>query len=156
MVDKDRVCIVGASYGGYAALAGAVFTPDLYKCVVSINGVSDVQQMLNTEEREYGKNHWVVSYWQDVIAKGDVNVDHLKQISPINFVDRVQVPVLFIHGELDDVVPISQSENMFDELDDANKNVKFIELHGGDHHLSTSKNRLKTLKAIDRFIKKHL
>ncbi|WDE02188.1 alpha/beta hydrolase family protein [Thalassomonas actiniarum] len=156
LIDKNRVCIVGASYGGYAALAGATFTPDLYKCVVAINGVSDVERMLRTEKRNYGKNHWVVSYWQDVISKGNVEEDHLEKISPINHIEKVKAPVLLIHGELDQTVPVTQSEDMFDELDAADKNVTFIELEEGDHNLSKGKNRLKALKAIDKFIKQHI
>jgi dipeptidyl aminopeptidase/acylaminoacyl peptidase len=80
MVDKSRVCIVGASYGGYAALAGATFTPDLYKCVVSINGVSDLESMLATQSDDHGSQHWVVSYWNRVISNGNLKKDHLEQI----------------------------------------------------------------------------
>lgn len=159
MIDKKHVCIVGASYGGYAALAGATFTPDLYKCVVSINGVSDVEQMLRSEKRNYGADHWVVSYWQDVIGKGEVKEDHLEQISPINYVKNVNAPILLIHGERDQTVPLSQSENMYDELKEVRKNVTFVELDKGDHQLSRSKNRLKALKAlkaIDKFIKQFI
>lgn len=156
LINKKRICIVGASYGGYAALAGATFTPDLYKCVISINGVSDIEQMLRTEQRNYGSDHWVVSYWQDVISKGDVKEDHLEKISPINYVNDITAPVLLIHGERDLVVPLRQSQDMYDELDDANKNVTFIELEKGDHYLSHPKNRLKALKTIDEFIKKYI
>lgn len=63
-VDANKICIVGASYGGYAALAGATFTPKLYQCAVSINGVADVKQMLEDEEHDYGEDHWLLSYWQ--------------------------------------------------------------------------------------------
>jgi dipeptidyl aminopeptidase/acylaminoacyl peptidase len=155
-IDKSRVCIVGASYGGYAALAGAAFTPELYKCVVSINGVSDVERMLYTEQRDHGSDHWVVSYWQEVIANGEVKQDHLAQISPINHVMKIKAPVLLIHGELDQTVPLKQSAEMFDELEDANKKVTFIELDNGDHYLSKEVNRVKALKAIDNFIKQYI
>jgi dipeptidyl aminopeptidase/acylaminoacyl peptidase len=155
-VNKDKVCIVGASYGGYAALASAVFTPDLYKCVVSINGVSDVEEMLEEEEDTYGDDHWVVAYWKEVIAEGDVDEDHLKQISPINYVKKITSPVLLIHGTYDKVVPLEQSEDMFDEMQDEDKDVTFIELEKGDHHLSTAENRMKAMVAIDQFIKKHI
>lgn len=155
VIDKNRVCILGASYGGYAALAGATFTPDLYRCVVAINGVSDVEEMLEDEESDYGSDHWVVSYWQDVISKGEVDEDHLAQISPINHVDKIKAPVLLIHGEYDKVVPFSQSDDMFDEMEDADKDVTFIELDEGNHHLSKAENRMIALKAIDAFLKKH-
>lgn len=155
-INKDRVCIVGGSYGGYAALAGAAFSPDVYKCVVSINGVSDVERMLKSEEREHGDDHWVVAYWQEVISKGDVNKDHLATISPINFVKDITAPVLLIHGEDDKVVPIKQSKEMFDEMEDAGKDVTFIELNNGDHSLSSAANRMEAMLAIEAFVKQHL
>lgn len=155
-IDQDRVCIVGASYGGYAALAGAAFTPDLYKCVVAINGVSDLEEMLETEERDYGDDHWVVAYWQKLIAGGEVDEDHLEKISPINHVKNIKAPVLLIHGQYDKIVPFDQSEDMFDEMEDENKDVSFLELKKGDHHLSSAENRMKAMLAIEEFIKKHI
>ena len=155
-VDKSRTCIVGASYGGYAALAGATFTPDLYKCAVSINGVSDVERMLKQEKYDFGEDHWVVSYWQDVIANGEIEEEFLKNISPINFVEKVQVPVLLIHGTRDKIVPFRQSKYFVDEMEDADKEVEFVELKKGNHHLSSAENRMKAMKAIDKFLKQHI
>jgi len=151
-VDANRICIVGASYGGYAALAGAVFTPKLYQCAVSINGVADVDKMLKDEKSEYGSDHWVLSYWQESIINGTITEDHLAKISPITHVKNVQIPILLIHGEYDEIVPFSQSEKMYEELKDAGKQVEFVELNKGDHHLSDAINRMEALKAIDKFI----
>jgi len=156
MVNPDRVCIVGASYGGYAALAGLAFEPELYRCAVSINGVSDVEQMMKDEKRQYGSHHWVVSYWERIIANGQVADDHLEKISPINHVEKINKPVLLIHGQRDLVVPMKQSEMMYEELIDAEKTVEFIELEKGDHYLRNFQNRMAALKAIDVFIKKHI
>ncbi|WP_371377491.1 alpha/beta hydrolase family protein [Thalassotalea aquiviva] len=156
VVDKAKVCIVGASYGGYAALAGATFTPDMYQCAISINGVSDVNAMIVTRRKNYGSNSWVVAYWEKAIAKGDYNKVDLDDISPINHINKIQIPILLIHGERDKVVRFKQSEDMFDELEDADKEVTFVELEEGDHYLSSAKNRLKALQAIDKFIKKHI
>lgn len=155
-VDKDRVCIVGASYGGYAALAGAAFTPNMYQCAVSINGVSDVARMLEDEERDYGGDHWVVEYWQDLIAKGEVDEDHMENISPINHVEKITIPVMLIHGTRDKIVPLHQSDNMYDELEELDKPVEFIKLEKGDHYLSKGHNRLKALEAAAAFISKHI
>ncbi len=155
-INPERVCIVGASYGGYAALAGATFTPDVYKCAVSINGVSDVERMMKTDRREYGKNHWVVSYWEKVISQGNVDEDHLETISPINHIDNIDIPVLLIHGERDNVVKFRQSKNMANKLEDANKVFEFVKLEKGDHHLSSAENRMNAMLAIDRFLKEHL
>ena len=156
LINPERVCIVGASYGGYAALAGAVFTPDRYQCAVSINGVSDVEAMLKTDKRDYGTNHWVVAYWSSLLAKGKVNNDHLADISPINHTAAIKTPILLIHGEQDEVVDISQSEAMFSELRAEKKSVQFIRLKKGNHYLSKGKNRVQALEAIAEFVETHL
>ena len=155
-INSNRVCIIGASYGGYAALAGAAFTPDLYKCAVSINGVSDISRMMHSEKLKYGEGHWVVAYWQDIIAEGHFTDSHLIKISPINSVNKVKAPILLIHGEYDGTVPYEQSEKMLAALKTQNKDVTFVRLDGGDHYLSTGENRIKAMKAIDKFIKKHM
>ena len=153
MIDPDKVCIVGWSYGGYAALAGASFTPELFKCVISINGVSDLEEMMRTEKRDYGKHHWVVSYWNKVIADENVADDFMESISPINHVKKITAPVLLIHGEDDNIVPIDQSEEMADALESADKKFKFIEIKDEGHSINYSNvSRLKVLKAIDEFL----
>lgn len=156
LADPDRVCIVGASYGGYSALAGGAFTPDLYKCVVAIAPVSDLPRMLRDEKRSYGRNHWVVTYWENRIADGDASKDRLKSISPINHADAFQAPVLLIHGKDDTVVPIVQSEVMRKALKRAGKDVELIKLKGEDHWLSDGDTRLQTLKAMSAFVEKHI
>jgi len=157
LVDKEKVCIVGWSYGGYAALAGAVFTPKLYRCVISINGVSDVDEMMKVEKRDYGKYHWVVSYWNKVIRDQNLGDDYLETISPVNYAEKVQAPVLLIHGEDDTVVRIDQSEDMASELDDADKTVTFLEIEDEGHSINNSNNsRLRVLTAIDKFLNKHM
>ncbi|WP_395338661.1 alpha/beta hydrolase family protein [Ningiella sp. W23] len=156
IIDSQKVCIVGGSYGGYAALAGATFTPDVYQCAVSINGVSDLERMMKTERMDHGSDHWVVSYWERVINAGTVSEDFLEKISPVNFADRVKIPILLIHGERDSVVKVRQSTRMEDALEDADKDVTFVRLKKGDHYLSGAENRMQALKAIDSFIKQHL
>ena len=155
-IDPERVCIAGASYGGYAALAGAVFTPDLYKCVIAIAPVSDLNLMLSQEKRDAGRNHWVVSYWEDVMAEGDARRKKLRAISPYHFADQVQAPVLLLHGDDDTVVPYIQSRRMRDALRRADKSVELIKLKGEDHWLSVADTRLQTLREMDRFLATHL
>lgn len=154
--DPDRVCIAGASYGGYSALAGGAFTPDLYKCVVAIAPVSDLNLMMKNEKRDRGKHHWAINYWEERMADGDARKEKLKSISPVNFADNFQAPVLLLHGKDDTVVPMRQSEVMNKALKRAKKDVEFIKLRGEDHWLSTSKTRLATLKAMDEFIEQHI
>ena len=156
VVDAKRVCIVGASYGGYATLAGAAFTPDVYACAISINGVSDIEEMMRDSERRLGDGHWVTSYWEDNIGGGKFDENHLWQISPANFAQNVKAPVLLIHGENDRVVPFEQSEIMYEKLKKAGKTVELVELPRGNHYLSKAENRMTAMKAMDAFIQKHM
>ena len=152
-VDPDRVCIMGASYGGYSALAGGAFSPELYRCVIAIASVSDLPLMLKAQKFITGSNHWVLSYWENNVGASDKH--SLGLISPINAVEKFQAPVLLIHGKHDSVVPIQQSSLMYKALQKANKDVEFIELEGEDHWLSNSATRLELLDAVDKFLDKH-
>ena len=156
LANPDRICIVGASYGGYAALAGGAFTPDLYKCVAAIAGVSDLPQMLIDERKEHDSDHWVVEYWERIIGDPSEQREKLRAISPAYNADAFQAPVLLIHGKDDSVVRLRQSTRMRDALRHAGVPVRLIKLNGEDHWLSTSETRLKTLEALDAFITDHL
>ena len=156
LADPNRICIVGASYGGYAALAGGAFTPDLYNCVVAIAPVASLSRMLSDEKRDHGRDHWAINYWEERMADGKADRDFLKAISPVNHASAFQAPVLLIHGRDDTVVPISQSELMQSALKRADKPVEFIKLKGEDHWLSDGDTRLQTLQAVSRFVDAHI
>jgi len=154
IADARRVCIVGASYGGYAALAGAAFTPELYKCAVSVNGVSDLPEMLEGVRARSGAESDPVAYWRDTVGSAfDKNVI---ERSPARAADRIQVPILLMHGMDDSVVPIAQSEAMARALGKLNRKFSFIRLSGEDHWLSRGETRLKVLTEIEKFLAENL
>jgi dipeptidyl aminopeptidase/acylaminoacyl peptidase len=154
-VDPNRVCIIGASYGGYSALAGGAFTPDLYKCVAAIAGVSDVDKMLDHEVLTNGRYSDTVTYWQKLIGDyGDKA--HLAAISPSKNAGGFKAPVLLLHGSDDTVVPFAQSTVMEAALKAAGKPVRLVKLAKEDHWLSNSETRLQTLKELDAFIAQHI
>ncbi|WP_286234931.1 alpha/beta hydrolase family protein [Thalassotalea sediminis] len=155
-IDKDRVCIVGISYGGYAALAAATFTPEAFQCAVSINGVSDIAEMLEQEEDDHGRDSSILAYWQEVIVDNNIEEQHLDAISPAKHAENINVPVLLIHGTDDMVVPIEQSEFMMEAMDDANKKVEFIKLDMEGHHLKNSQSKITILKALEVFISNNI
>ena len=155
-VDPERVCIVGWSYGGYAALAGGAFTPDLYQCVASIAGVSHLPQILVDEKRDHGRDHWVVQYWEGAMANGDASRDVLREKSPAMYAEQFEAPVLLMHGKDDLVVKINQSRLMRRALRRADRPVEFVEYKGGDHSLLTPGDRLQALQELDRFITTHI
>ncbi|MEO0883831.1 MAG: prolyl oligopeptidase family serine peptidase [Pseudomonadota bacterium] len=154
--DPDRICIVGWSYGGYAALAGGAFTPDLYKCVAAIAPVSDLARMLSDEKSDHGKDHWVVGYWERAMADGDATRDVLRERSPAMYADAFQAPVLLIHGKDDLIVPAAQSRRMRNALRDAGKSVRLVEYRGEDHSLLSPGARLKLLQELDTFVHEHI
>jgi dienelactone hydrolase len=148
-VDPKRVCIMGGSYGGYAALAGATLTPDLYACAVSVNGVSDPEEMLNRVLRG-GRKSMMAEWWGS--SMGGDDMDHLRKISPVRHADVVRVPILLLHGVEDTVVPVDQSRAMNSKLLRAKKNVRYVELRGDDHWLSSASTRTQVLQEIETFL----
>lgn len=147
--DPQSICIFGASYGGYAALMGAVKTPDLYRCAVSVAGVSNVFDLVK-DNRAYWRGYNVVDE-----QIGNDN-KHLRAISPVNHADKIKIPVLLIHGDSDRQVDIKHSIQMRDALQKAGKKVTFLELANEDHYLTNNDNRLATFRAIDAFLDEHL
>ena len=154
LVDPRRICIVGASYGGYAALAGAAFTPELYACAVSVNGVSDLPGMLGNAEKRAGEESNAVAYWSRHI--GSALDPAVIANSPFRAAERVKAPVLLIHGVNDTVVPIMQSQLMAKALGEAGKKYTFIQLEGEDHWLSRSDTRIRLLNELDTFLAHYL
>lgn len=112
--------------------------------------------MLRDEKRESGRHHWVISYWEGLMADGDARRAKLKSISPVNFADSVTAPVLLLHGDDDTVVPYDQSKVMERALKRAGKQVELVKLKGEDHWLSVADTRMQTLREMDRFIAQHL
>jgi dipeptidyl aminopeptidase/acylaminoacyl peptidase len=148
-VDPKRVCIMGGSYGGYAALAGATLTPDLYACAVSVNGVSDPEDMLKDAQRA-GRKSMIAEWWGS--SMGGDDMDHLRKITPIRHADVVRIPTLLLHGLEDTVVPVDQSRSMNARLLRAKKNVRYVELRGDDHWLSSASTRTQVLQEIETFL----
>tara|TARA_R110000782_G_scaffold78649_2_gene156737 strand:- start:1275 stop:3227 length:1953 start_codon:yes stop_codon:yes gene_type:complete len=155
-VDSERICIVGASYGGYSALAGGAYTPDLYKCVVAVAPVSDLPRMIRDVSKRRGHRHWAVDYWKEIIGDPKAEKVKLEDISPVNSAATFAAPVLLIHGKDDTVVPISQSEVMEKALLKEGKSVAFVTLDGEDHWLSGGETRIETLRAMSDFVEVHI
>ncbi len=151
-VDPKRVCIVGASYGGYAALAGATLTPELYACAVSVGGIGDLPMMLRwikARQADQG-NPGRLNYWLDHI--GPAGDPAVARASPVNNIIAVRAPILLIHGRDDTVVPYAQSAEMAEALKRAGKSATLTPLVGEDHWLSLSQTRTQTLEAMESFL----
>lgn len=148
IADPQKMCIVGASYGGYAAAMAAVKTPDLFKCAISFAGVNDLRSIV-FKSRFYTNKKFV----ENQIGK---DIDDLEARSPFYQAKSITIPVLLLHGDNDSVVSVRQSRDFFDKLDDLDKSVEYIEFENGDHHLSIQSNRHAAFNAMNNFLKQHL
>lgn len=151
VVDPKRACIVGASYGGYAALAGVTLQKGLYRCAVSVAGVADLKLMYMTDIRESGDSRMLTKALREQL--GDPK--NYDAVSPRRFAALADAPVLLIHGEDDTVVPYRQSEVMANALKDAKKPYELFKLTGEDHWLSRADTRKQMLVETMRFVQKH-
>ena len=152
--DPRRICIVGASYGGYAALAGAALTPDLYACAVSINGVSDLPDMLMYYQSRGGAESDARAYLKQEI--GPPTDPKVGAASPVNAAADIKAPILLLHAVDDTVVPFGQSQQMADTLARRGKPVSVIKLAGEDHWLSRGATRTEVLEDTESFLRKYL
>jgi dienelactone hydrolase len=154
VADPARVCIVGASYGGYAALAGLAFTPELYRCAVSYAGISNIPQMLASDRTRYGEDN---PDYLELERRVGMPLDPvLAQRSPINAADRIKAPLLLLHGLDDIIVPAAQSELLARVLSERGAPVRYVKLPGEDHWLSRAGTRRQLLTEIEKFLAEHL
>ena len=143
IADPKKIAIVGWSYGGYAALMEAETDPTLYKAVVAIAPVTDLQT-LKTDQANYTNAEVIENF----VGSGA----HVEEGSPARHADRIQAPVLLAHGELDSNVRFWHSEKMNSALEAAEKKVEFVEYKGLDHQLNDSIARADLLTRIGQLL----
>ncbi|WP_262690800.1 alpha/beta hydrolase family protein [Kordiimonas aestuarii] len=148
IADPDRICIAGGSYGGYAALMGAIKEPSLYRCTVSINGATDLIHLT----RRLKDNFLLKKYANTVGLKGE----GAKLVSPYHRVKGINIPVLIIHAKDDPVVPFEHGEKMYKALKKLKKKVSFKVLENADHYFATEQSRIEVLAALEGFLATHL
>ena len=154
IVDPKRVAIFGASYGGYAALAGAILDPaGTYRCAVDIAGVADLRSFLSFSADNSGSSYEseTVIYWKKLFG----DPAHYDEVSPARQAAKAYCPILIIHGTDDTVVPIDQSQRTERALKAAGKDVQFITYKGQTHWEDIASSRLSMIQAAMDFIQKH-
>ncbi|HEX5377097.1 MAG TPA: prolyl oligopeptidase family serine peptidase, partial [Phenylobacterium sp.] len=142
-----------ASYGGYAALAGAAFDPGVYRCAAAVAGPADLRRMV-----AWTRGHKGVAaqrYWTRFMGAADPQDKVLDEISPSDHADRITIPVLLVHGKDDTVVPLEQTRVMEKALRDAGKPVETVVMPGEDHWLSRGETRLLMLQSVVAFLEKN-
>jgi len=150
-IDPARVCIVGASYGGYEALYAGAAEPATFHCVVSVAGISDLVGNMRWE-KSFGRDSVRYTYW--LKSQGDPDLDSAKMLgrSPYRLASQYRVPVLLIHGTKDQIVPAEESRQMKRALEGAGKSVKYLEVSGMGHGPRTDEETTKVLTEIQTFL----
>ncbi|MBB5704976.1 alpha/beta hydrolase family protein [Sphingopyxis panaciterrulae] len=147
IADAKRVCIVGASYGGYAAMWGVARDPDQYRCAIAIAGVSNLRREVN----DFGgavRARLYRDQWRKMTPD-------FAAVSPINAIGRIKAPLLLIHGRKDVTVDHGQSARMYAAMQDAGKTVEFVSIPLADHYFTREADRLTLLGAIDDFLRRY-
>ncbi len=153
MIDPQRVCIAGWSWGGYLAEAALAFTPDTYTCGIAGAGVSDLFTLLS-DDNDVGWGGYTLEYWRGVIGNPGRDAAKIHANSPIEHVGAIRAPLLLIHGDSDDIVNVHHSRRMNEAMKAAGKDVTYIEVKFMRHGPNDAEQRLMALKAMDDFIAK--
>jgi dienelactone hydrolase len=156
LVDPKRICIFGASYGGYAALMQGALHPELYKCVVSWAGVSDLGKLLRDDRSSEGKESESYKYEVNEIGDPDLDREGLAKASPVTYADSYALPVLLVHGTDDSIVKVDQSKEMAAALSRGRRYVRLMLVKGEDHRDWNKDNMASTMETVAAFISAHL
>ncbi|GAB2512422.1 alpha/beta hydrolase family protein [Microbulbifer agarilyticus] len=151
IADADRVCIYGASYGGYAALMGGIREPDLYKCVVGYVGVYDLEMMFR--EGDIPEQDAGINYLQDVLG-GDVQ--SLQDRSPVHQVKKLKAPLMIVHGEKDIRAHFKHALALKDALDKVGYEYEWLTKRKEGHGFVNNKNREDLYIKLLAFFDKHI
>jgi acetyl esterase/lipase len=150
IVNPKRACIMGGSYGGFAALAGVTLQQGIYRCAVSIAGVSDLTDLYNTRT----SNSSSKMTWRSM-RESYGQPSSFNEVSPRRHAANAHAPILLIHGKDDTVVEFGQSSAMADALKVAGKPHELVVLQNEDHWLSRADTRKEMLRAAMRFVQQH-
>ncbi len=153
IADPERVAIHGGSYGGYAALVGATFTPDLFRCAVDVVGPSNLVTLIES----------IPPYWSTFLAtfyervgNPETEKEFLESRSPLFFVDRIQIPMLIAQGANDPRVKQAESEQIVAAMQEKGIDYEYLLFEDEGHGFARPENRLKFYAAAERFLARHL
>lgn len=152
VADPKRVCVVGASYGGYAALWAVIRNPERYRCAASFAGVTDWDKILKYDSRFFTRNG--IKKWRARVVGDDAKFD-LSLVSPLVQIARLNRPVLLAHGDQDTNVPFKQFTQFRDAAFKAGKPLKTLVFEGEGHGFDQDENRARWYEALESFLGKH-
>jgi dipeptidyl aminopeptidase/acylaminoacyl peptidase len=153
VANPKKICIYGASYGGYATLAGMTFTPDLYACGVDYVGVSNLFTFMNTIP-PYWKPYLEMMY--EMVGNPEKDQALMQSASPVFHVDKIKAPLLVLQGAKDPRVNIAESDQIVEALKKRKIDVEYMVKQNEGHGFYNQENRFDAYEAMERFFAKHL
>ena len=156
LADADNACIVGSSYGGYTALAAATLTPDMYKCAIATAAPTDLRELLAWERKQEGRDSATYKYVREHIGDPRKDKDRIDAVSPAKLADRIVIPILLIHGERDNVVPIKQFEIMERAMKNAGTDFETLRMEKASHSYRSDEDERREYLKILEFLGEHL
>lgn len=154
IVDPKRVCIVGGSYGGYAAMWGAIRNPERFRCAISWAGVSDLKGQLKHDRSLFAARRYYRN-WRDQVIGIDNKRGDLDDLSPLRQANRLKVPLLIGHGKRDRTVPLAQAEDMERALRKGNIAVEAAYYDKQGHSIASSEDLANWLWRMEKFLAAH-
>lgn len=148
----EKLCVAGWSFGGYAALMEAIEHPELYSCVLSMAGVTDLADLVR-DERKYRFGNIRA---KNSILAGFEDRAEMKRYSPAKRAKEMKIPTFIAHGTLDQAVHFDQFKRMKNGLKKSSADVTAVQFDEEDHYLSNEKNAKKFYKEMDKFLEKHM
>ncbi|MBI5277106.1 MAG: S9 family peptidase [Burkholderiales bacterium] len=155
IADTNRICIAGASYGGYATLMGLVNDPELFRCGMAWVGVTDIELLYTATWSDFS---WVYKQYGMPRLVGDREADaaQLKATSPIQQAARIKQPLMLAYGGADRRVPIEHGTRFRDAVTKSNANVEWIEYTEEGHGWYLVKNRVDFWSRVEKFLEKNI
>jgi dipeptidyl aminopeptidase/acylaminoacyl peptidase len=152
-VDANRVAISGGSYGGYAALVGATFTPDVFCCAVDVVGPSNLKSLIESIPPYWAP---IVAQFHERVGNPETEAEFLWERSPLSRVDQIKIPILVAQGANDPRVKQAESEQIVDAMRE--KGIDHVYLLFGDegHGFAKPENRMRFFQTAEQFLAKHL
>lgn len=155
VADPARVCIVGASYGGYAALMGLVRQAEVFRCAASFAGLGELERLFDSRswsDSSTWQRHGLPRLVGDRVADAQL----LREHSPLHQAARIKGPLLLGHGKVDWRVPVAHSEDLAAALKPLNQQVQLVVYEREGHSLSAPENRIDWWTRVERFLGEHL
>lgn len=154
--DAERICLSGASYGGYASLMGIAKTPDKYKCAIAGLAVTDLELIMTSNNGDIPYNEAAVQFWRDMVGDPAKDRDALRAVSPAYLASRMKAPVLMYSGIDDLRVPLEQPSKMRMALEAEGKKVVWIAKPEEGHGFGRLENNVDLYNQIFDFLGQHI